>query len=301
MSASDLGTHDVFATGDAEILDRGYRSYDGERRGVRGAVWAVVRHSVQRALGMRRTLWAKLLPIFAAGIAYVPAVVFVGIVALFKSDEATQFVLPTYAEYYGFIIAALVVFAAIVAPEVLCTDRRSGMLGVYLASPLDRDTYLLAKAAAIAFVLSIGCLGPPLLMLVANVLQSQGPKGASDIALTAVRILGSGLLITLLFTGITMGVASLTDRKAIAAAGVLLVILVTIMVAGTLSTTGGTNSVLAIAPTLLTIELAARVHGEYSTIMPGAPSAIIWLAWAVWTVGGFTLARIQLHRLPVTR
>lgn len=298
-----MSSTDTFGTGDAQILDRGYRRYEGERTGVRGAIWALIRHSVQRALGMRRSVWAKLLPIFAAAIAFVPAIVFVGIVAITKfgkNDSITTYLLPTYATYYTYIIAAIMVFAALVAPEVLCTDRRTGMLGVYLSSPLDRDTYLAAKAGAIAFVVSIVCLFPPLLMLVANVLQSQGPKGIGNIVLTLVRVLGAGLAITALFTGITMGVASLTDRKAIAAAGVLLLFLVTIMIAGTLSM-GGTSPVRAIAPTALTIEVAARIHGEYSSVMPGVSSVVIWAAWALWTFGGFALARVQLHRLPVTR
>ena len=41
---------------------------------------------------------------------------------------------------------AVLVFVAFVAPEVLCPDRRTGMLGLYLASPLTRDTYLVGKA-----------------------------------------------------------------------------------------------------------------------------------------------------------
>ena len=296
-----MSTHDTFGTGDAQILDRGYRHYDGERTGQLGAIWALVRHSTQRAFGLRRTLWAKLLPLACAAIAFVPAIVFVGIVALVKRDDLTGFLLPTYAQYYTFVIAAIEVFTALVAPEVLCTDRRTGMLGVYLASPLDRDTYLVAKASAIAFALSIVCLFPPLFLLVANLLQSQGPSGFGEISLTLVRVIASGLAITLMYTGITMGVASITDRKAIAAAGVILLFLVSISVAGTLSVAGGSSAMRAIAPTFLTVEVAARVHGEYSHVMPGASSLVVWFAWAVWTFGGFALARIQLHRLPVTR
>ena len=64
---------------DARILDQGYRPYEGPRRGLAGAVRSLAWHSVLRALGLRRTAWAKLLPIASVLIAYVPAVVFVGI------------------------------------------------------------------------------------------------------------------------------------------------------------------------------------------------------------------------------
>jgi ABC-2 type transport system permease protein len=292
---------DTFSTGDAQILDRGYRKYDGPRTGVRGAVRAVVVHSAQRALGMRRSVWAKILPVATIGFAYLPAIVFVGIIALFPKSDVASEALPSYGDYYGFIIAAIMVFVALVAPEVLCTDRRSGMLGVYLAAPLDRDSYLAAKAIAIASVLSIVCLGPPLLMLIANVLQSTGPDGLGDISLTFTRVVGTGVLETLLFTGITMGVTSLTDRKAIAAAAIILLFLVSISMTASFAAAGAPDGVAAFAPTLLGLEIAPRVHGEATFIMNGVPSVTIWLAWAAWTFGGFALARNRLHHLPVTR
>ena len=296
-----MSTPDTFAGGDAQILDRGYRKYDGPRTGVSGAVRAVVVHSAQRALGMRRSIWAKILPVATIGFAYLPAIVFVGILALFPRSDVAQEALPSYGDYYTFIIAAIMVFVALVAPEVLCTDRRTGMLGVYLAAPLDRDSYLFAKAVSIAAVISIVCLGPPLLMLVANVLQSTGPDGIGDIVLAFVRVLGTGAAETLLFTGITMGVTSLTDRKAVAAATIILLFLVSISMTGTIDVAGAPNGVYAFAPTFLGLEIAPRVHGERSIIMSGVPSVTVWLAWAAWTFGGFALARNRLRHLPVTR
>jgi ABC-2 type transport system permease protein len=291
----------TFSTGDAQILDRGYRKYDGPRTGVTGSVRAVVIHSGQRALGMRRSIWAKILPVATIGFAYLPAIVFVGIIALFPKSDVASEALPSYGDYYGFIIAAIMVFVALVAPEVLCTDRRTGMLGVYLAAPLDRDTYLFAKSVAIASVLSIVCLGPPLLMLIANVLQSTGPHGAGDIALTFARVIATGVVETLLFTGITVGVTSLTDRKAVAAASIILLFLISISMTNIFVGTGSPEGVYAFAPTLLGLELAPRIHGEPTLIMRGVPSITVWLALAAWTFGGFALARNRLRHLPVTR
>ncbi len=287
--------------GQARIIDRGYRHYTGRRGGVREAVGSLVIHSIQRALGMRRSIWAKVLPVAGVAIAYVPAIVFVGAVALLPARDITSDFLPSYGDYYGYVIAAIMVFVSLVAPEVLCTDRRSGMLGVYLSSPLDRDTYLLGKAAAVGSVVSLVCLGPPLLMLVANVLQSQGPEGAGDIALTLLRVLAAGLVLTVLYAGTTLGLASMTDRKSVASAGVILLFLMSSMVAGILQSTGASDDVWAIAPTTLSLELASRIHGEGRGSMPGASSVTVWVAWLAWSAAGFALARFNLQRLPVTR
>ncbi|CAN5797892.1 hypothetical protein BH23ACT2_BH23ACT2_19950 [soil metagenome] len=288
-------------SGQARIIDRGYRRYHGERTGIGGAMRAVVHHSAQRALGLRRTLWAKILPLAAVLIAYVPAIVFVGVIALFPRPDVPTDFLPTYGDYYGFIISAIVLFVAFVAPEVLCTDRRTGMLGVYLASPLDRDSYLLAKVIAIAGVLALVCLGPPLVLLIANVLQSQGPTGFGDIVLTLLRVVGAGGCLTVLYSGVTMGVASLTDRKSVATAGVVVLFLVSLTITGILVSAGAPTSLRILSVPSLSLDLASRVHGEPGSVMPGVGSAPVWTAWAAWSVGGFALARYRLQTEAVTR
>jgi hypothetical protein len=47
--------------------------------------------------------------------------------------------------------------------------------------------------------------------------------------------------------------------------------------------------------------MAQRIHGEYDAVMPGVPDVTVWIAWAIWTFGGFALARARLRALPVTR
>ena len=86
-------------TGDgaAQIFERGYRRYDGERLGRAAAIRAVWAHAFQRILGMRRPVWAKILPILVVFISYVPAIVFVGIVAFAKNDPSIASSLPRVA------------------------------------------------------------------------------------------------------------------------------------------------------------------------------------------------------------
>lgn len=301
-------------SGEARILDRGYRRYEGPRRDVRNSVWRLTTYSMQRALGIRRPAWAKILPILTVALAYVPAIVFIGIVALdptnvigpndpFRSSamDAGFVALPTYGEYYGFVIAALVVFVAFVGPELLCPDRRTGMLGLYLASPLSRNSYLAAKAAAIGFVLALVTLGPPLLMLIAFVLQGSGPDGVLGFLSTFGSVLAAGACLSAFYTAISLAVSSLTDRKAIASAGIILLILVSgALVSGMVDESNATQSLVALNLFRLPVELARVVHGEPTT-EPGMTTAAIWLGWAGWTALGAVVTWWRYRRLEVTR
>ena len=206
----------------ARILDRGYRSFDGERTGLRGAMWTVTKHSMRNALGLKRKASTKVLPFLSIALAFVPAIVFVGIVALFKDIAQERDLLPTYAEYYGFVSAAIFVFSAFVTPELLCPDRRSGLLGMYLASPLDRNTYLLAKAAAVGIILSIVTMGPQLLILVSYTILERGPDGFSNWIETLLRIILGGLCVSALHTTLGLAISSLTTRKGVASASIII-------------------------------------------------------------------------------
>src|SRR4051812_49603384 len=75
---------------DARIIDRGYRPYDGPRLGPAGAVRSLVRHTVQRVMGLRRPASAKILPVLSAGIAHVPALVVVGLAAPIKDPRVPR-------------------------------------------------------------------------------------------------------------------------------------------------------------------------------------------------------------------
>lgn len=290
---------------DARILDRGYRPYEGPRTGVRGAVRSLVVHSTQRALGLKRPVWQKLLPALAVFIAYVPAIVFVGITVLLPDvvlDNAG--VLPTYADYYGFVSAAIVVFAAFVAPELLCTDRRTGMLGLYLASPLTRNTYLLGKAIAVVLLLALVTLGPLLLMLLGFVIVGRGPDGPGAVLELLVRMVLGGLAVAVLQASLSLAVSSTTTRKAAASAAIILILLASSAVSGALTgAAGAPDAFFCLDLLAMPFELVARIYDEPSgveearTLTTGALVA----AYAGWTVlfAGFTWLRYR--RMTVTR
>ena len=206
-----------------QIYDRGYRRYEGIRTGRPGAFRSLVIYSLRSALGLGRSARHKLFPAAVIVFAFIPATVFVGVAALIPDEVVNDF-LPSYAEYYGFVVADIFLFAGFVAPALLCTDRRTGMLGVYLTSPLSRTSYVVGKAVSTLLMLLIVTLGPPFLFLVAQTLQDSGPVGFVNWLEVAGQIIISSMVVGSTYSAIALVASSLAERRAVASAATLLVI-----------------------------------------------------------------------------
>ena len=225
---------EVAGEGAARILETGYRPYDGPRLGPSHAVWTLWRHTLERILGLKRPARYKILPFLSLLIAYLPAIAFIGATALIPPGRLGRFV-PDPGGYYPYVTAALILFATLAAPEALCPDKRTRMLGIYLASPLTRTTYLLAKAAAVATAVMSVTFGPPLLLLAGEALQNNGPRGFGGFMNMLGQTLSAGVVLAFIFTAFSLMVPSLTDRRGIASAGSLLLVLGSSALAGILS------------------------------------------------------------------
>lgn len=289
-------------TGDeARIYDRGYRRYDGERTGLTGAQRSLVRHSLRHALGLGRATRYKVIPVLVVLMAYVPATVFVGAAALIPIN--TEDFLPTYAEYYGFVAATIYLLAGFVSPELLCSDRRTGLLGVYLAAPLTRPTYLLGKGIAVLLLLLLVTLGPPLLMLVAFSLQNMGPDGFVEWIEVFGQIVVSSLVMGVMYTAISLAVAATTDRITVATATTMALIPGSGIITDIMANEAGLDPSIRLANLLfLPRALIFRIHDE-SGGWPAVdnPTWTLWLAWAAWTVGSLAWVWYRYRRLLVRR
>ncbi len=289
---------------EAQIYDRGYRRYVGDRTGVRGALTTLVKQSLSHALGIRRAARHKVVPVVIIVSAYLPAAVFIGIAALIPGDEFEEPFLPTYAGYYGYVIAAIYLLAGFATPELLCTDRRTGMLGVYLASPLTRPTYLLGKAIAVLLLLLVAIFGPPLLMLIAFSLENSGPDGILEWFEVFGKILLGSAVMGAFFSAIGLAVASTTDRVVVATATVLALLPASAVATDVLVIEAELTPHLRLAnlPNLPR-ELIFRIHGESDSLWTAAdnPTWTLWAAFAAWMVLALGIVWIQYRRLLVRR
>lgn len=148
---------------DAVIYDRGYRSYEGELSGRRGARSAIVRDGIRRVLGLRRKARRKILPWGLLSLGVIMAAVFIGIQFVAGSIAAAiSEGLPSYPELFDVYSRVSLLFLAVTMPELLGPDRRQGVLSVYFSRPLTVADYLAAKGVAYMAIASSIYLIPQL-------------------------------------------------------------------------------------------------------------------------------------------
>ena len=220
------------------VYDRGYRPYEGPRGGRRAATAALYRTSLRRAIGLRRPWRQKLAPAILLGIAVVPAVINVGVGYLTRDSPAEGFQFITYREYIG-VSSALLLFVALVAPDIVCPDRRQKVLPLIFARPLIGRDYALAKIGAIFSCVFAFSVLPQIVLYVGRMLVA---KGALDYfrANTAIiwQVPLAAALLALFYAVLGVAVASLTGRRIVAGASMLGITLISSTVSAILIRAG---------------------------------------------------------------
>jgi ABC-2 type transport system permease protein len=245
---------------DARLFDLGYRRYDGPRERPARAVLTLAVFTMRRVLGLGRGARHKVLPAITLAIAYLPALISVGVSVIVAGLVADDLI--SYGNYMFITGSALALFAALVAPEALCPDRRSGMLGLYLAGPLDRNRYLVAKGAAVLAVMLLITLGPLLFMLLAFTVAGYGPS-AGETPELLLDILAAGGAAALLYASLSLAVSSLTTRRAAAAVGVVLLLFVPAsVVRSAIESASAPDELDLLSFPFVAQDLAYRIFGE---------------------------------------
>ncbi len=214
------------------VYDRGYRPYDGPRGRRGAATFALYKASIRRALGLRRPWRQKVAPFVLLAIVTIPAIVNVGIGYVTRDRLQDRIQIITYRDYVG-VSSALLLFVAIVAPDVMCPDRRQHVLPLMFARPMTGLDYVLAKVGAITTILFAFSFLPQVVLFVGNMLVSNSAlhyfSGHLDV-LWKVPI--AVALLALYYAAIGCAISSLTERRIVAGAAVIGLFLVTSISSG---------------------------------------------------------------------
>ncbi|MFG2039247.1 ABC transporter permease [Dactylosporangium sp. NPDC048998] len=195
------------------IHDIGYQRYTGPRLGRWYANRSLYEHSVRSAFGIGRGAKAKFFPWMIIGIVLLVAVVVISIRSL--SDQT----LMSYRQYADNLSYPVMLFLAIVAPELVSRDLRDRTLPLYFSRPLARTDYALSKYAALATAVFLLLAVPQLLIYLGAVFtRTDGFHGAWDELGDLGPGLGAALVRALVLASLSLLIASLTGKRAFAAA-----------------------------------------------------------------------------------
>jgi ABC-2 type transport system permease protein len=244
------------------IHDIGYQRYEGPRLGRRYAVRSLYVHSLRTAFGLGRSAKAKVFPWLVVSLIGAVAAVLAAIRA-----QSGQMLVP-YVDFPEAITVLVLLFCAVVGPELVSRDLRGGVLPLYFSRPLRRGDYALAKLAALVTAVWLPLFGAQLLMFLGGAFTVDGLDAVwSEFGDFVPGVLYSGVH-AVVFASLALLIASLAGRRAVAAGAVVAVFLATTPVVGVLSALG-TETTRQLAALASPMTLVGGV-GDWLFLPPGA-------------------------------
>jgi ABC-type transport system involved in multi-copper enzyme maturation permease subunit len=173
---------------------------------------------------------------------------------------------------------------------LIADDRRTMALSLYLSRPITPADYLGAKAFVLAALISTIAVLPLLITPLAAALLGLVPWG---IGLEALGIgLGLGLLLTAVYTSVTLFLSSLSSRRAYAAAAVFALTFGLTVPVGVLADSIGQQALRYVSPWDDYLAVARAAFGSPSGALNWIPALLVVLVLVVLT-SMITYARIR--------
>ena len=284
-------------TSTGTVFDIGYQRYTDAREGQGRARLAVFKDGLRIALGLGRGPRAKILPWFFIVVLSVIGLVFAIIAGaanrLGGPGTAQKANLPSHADYYGIASVIVFVFAAVVAPELLCRDKRDGVINLYLVRPLTGSDYIVARWAAFLLVMVAAVWLPQVILFLG--LSAGDPVPVTYLQkhwVDVPRFLAAGAAMATYATTIAMLTASFTNRRAYASVFLVgLFAITTPFTVGLASEIGGTAGqwISMFNLTNIPVHVNDVIFGDVSEITEEAPAralgpAILVSWYFVWTL-----------------
>ncbi len=218
------------------IHDIGYQRYQGPRLGRGYAVRSLYTHGLRTAFGLGRSAKAKIFPWIVVGI-----ITFVAAILTAVRSQTGE-VVVSYWEFPQGIILLVILFCAVVGPELVSRDLRGGVLPLYFSRPLTRWDYALTKYAALVSAVFLLLAGPQLLMFAGAAFSVDGMSAVWHELGDFARGLAVTSVYAIVFAALAIVVASLAGRRAVAAALIVALFLITTPVWGVLTALAYNNS-----------------------------------------------------------
>jgi ABC-2 type transport system permease protein len=128
-----------------------------------------------------------------------------------------------YPEFFGAIFLLVGIFVALIAPEMMSSDRHDRLLPLYFSRPIGRSSYVLAKLLATGLLTLSMSLLPAVVLWLGNGFLAEEPLPALRAGLGDLgRIVVAGTMIAFYLGAIGLLISSFTGRKSVAVGVIIL-------------------------------------------------------------------------------
>jgi ABC-2 type transport system permease protein len=290
------------------VFDIGYQRYAGGREGRNRALIAVYRDGVRAALGFGRGPRALVLPwFFIGGLSLIGLIMAIIIGAAERlGGPGASANLPSHDDYYGIASIMMFVFAAVVAPELVCRDKREGTLSLYLVRPLTGMDYIIARWAAFLTVMTVAAWIPQVILLLGLAGGAPSPaKYFIENWMDIPRFLVAGFAMAGFLTSLAMLAASFTARRAYASVFLVgLFAITTPFTMGLSRELGGTVGawISMFGLSNIPLHISDILFGEISEMTKGLPAKTLGnralaLWYSLWTFGAAGLLFLRYRKV----
>jgi ABC-2 type transport system permease protein len=247
------------------IHNIGYRNYDGPRLGRSYATRSLYSQSLRGAYGLGRSIKSKVLPMLLFVVMCVPAAIMVAVAVATKAKE-----LPVDYTRYAIIMQAVIsLYVASQAPQSVSRDLRFKTVPLYFSRPIETADYVRAKYAALASAMFVLTAAPLIVLYVGALLAkldfAHQTKGFA-------QGLVSVALLSLLFAGIGLVIASVTPRRGFGIAAVIAVLTISYGAVSTLQAIADAQNSTGAIPWIGLFSPVTLIDGVQSAFL-GASSA----------------------------
>ena len=292
------------------VFDIGYRRYTGVREGSGRTRRALLRNGLRTALGLGRGPRAKILPWL-----FIAVLAFIGLVMALIAGAAERMGgpgaaarggLPGHHDLYGIASIVLYVFAAVVAPEMLCRDRREGTINLYLVRPLTGTDYVASRWLAFFLVMTLAAWLPQVILFLGLSMGDAVPLAYLRAHwLDAPRFLAGGVVMSAYLTTLALLVSSFTTRRAYASVFLVgLFIITTPFTAGLSQEMDGAlgHWFSMFNLTNIPLHVSDLIFGQVSELSEDAPArelggTILTWWYVLWTVVPATILWARYRRM----
>jgi ABC-2 type transport system permease protein len=196
------------------------------------------------------------------------------------ATDPDDFELPSYGDYYEWAMVPLGLFAAVVAPLLICPDRRDGVLSLYAARPITPLDYVGARWAAFGAVLLGAAWAPEAVLFAWNALDAEQPGTfLTDNWDVVPRFLAAGAVVSAVLTTLALLVSSFATRRAYATVAMLAVLFIGSAIGGIAENDFSGGAADAVSLVSLPQSLVDAVHWIFGDEVDRPVSGGVALLW----------------------